>query len=176
MPHARPNTARTPYTSPTMPINESRPHIATSDVENPSVVVFVCFTVVMKTLAMITTPIVSEMMPVIKFAIGRSPCFGFWKVSFIYFSYFLQNNSFINITIYISIMETKKQVISLYIDPVIVTFIDEQLGKKGKARQRNPFIMEALEYYLRLKYGFKYIRIKKTKFPKAGRPPKHETL
>lgn len=72
----------------------------------------------------------------------------------------------------ITFMATKKQYLSLYLDPAIVKFIDEIITKKGMGANRNAFITEAIDHYLRLKYGFRYIFRKKGDLKQAGRPRK----
>jgi hypothetical protein len=64
--YANPKTLSTPYTIPTIPTNVRSPHIATSEVSH--VLVFVDLTVEIKTFARMTTTIVREIMPIIKFA------------------------------------------------------------------------------------------------------------
>jgi len=65
--YAIPNTDITPYMIPAIPINDSNPQRAISELSHP--VVLVPFIVTINTLARTTTPIVKEIIPAIKLAI-----------------------------------------------------------------------------------------------------------
>lgn len=52
---------------------------------------------------------------------------------------------------------TKKQYLSLYLEPELVKIIDEIVKKKGTGANRNAWITEAIEYKLKVEKGFTYL-------------------